>query len=127
MATTLAVKVEQYIKLRDHKTKAKKAFDTSMTRINDAIEKLDGEILAGLQAEGAENIKTEFGTAYTITQATATVKDREALDTWARETGNEAVMNIAANKKIVRELLDEGVEVPGVKFTERQTIGVRRS
>ncbi len=124
--STLAIKVEQYIKLRDHKAKAKKAFDTSMKRINDAIEKLDGEILGGLQATGGNSLKTENGTAYINTQATATVKDRAAFEQWAGASGNTAAMDIRANKKIIRELLDEGHTVPGVKFTERVTIGVRR-
>jgi len=124
---TLATKVDQFIKLRDHKQAAKKAFDTSMARVNDAIEKLEGDILAGLQAEGLKNIKTESGTAYQNTMSTATVKDREAFEEWADQTGNRGAMDIRANKKAIRELLDEGHTVPGVSFTERTTIGVRRS
>ena len=126
MAVTLAVKVQQYIKLREHKAKAKKAFDESMKRINEAIEKLDGEILGGLQDTGGNSLKTENGTAYINTQATATVKDRKAFEEWAGATGNMAAMDIRANKKVIREILDNGEEVPGVKFTERVTIGVRR-
>lgn len=125
--STLATRVEQYIKLRDHKAKAKKAFDQSMERINQAIEKLDAEILGGLQEIGAQNIKTEFGTAYINTQASATVKDREAFEKYCSESGNNLAMDVRANKKIIRELLDDGEEVPGVQFTERTTIGVRRS
>lgn len=124
---TLATKVEQFIKLRDHKTAAKKAFDQSMERINMAITKLEGEILAGLQEIGAKNVKTEAGTAYINTMSSATVKDREAFEAWAQSTGNTGAMDIRANKKAIRELLDEGVEVPGVNFSETITIGVRRS
>ncbi len=120
-------KVRQFIKLRDHKTAAKKAFDDSMKRVNEAITKLEGEILAKLQADGLQNIKTEDGTAYQNTQSTATVKDRDAFESWAEETGNRGAMDIRANKKAIRELLDEGVEVPGVSFTERTIIGVRRN
>lgn len=125
--TTLATKVEQFIKLRDHKAKAKKAFDQSMERINMAVEKLEGEILATLQENGMTNAKTESGTAYINTQSSASIADRDAFEKWCRETGNEGAMDIRANKKAIRELLDEGNEVPGVKFSERVTIGVRRS
>lgn len=124
---TLATKVEQFIKLRDHKAKAKKAFDESMERINMAVTKLEGEILAGLQEIGAQNVKTEFGTAYINTQSSASVQDREVFEKWAQATGNTAVMDIRANKKAIRELLDEGVDVPGVNYSETITIGVRRS
>ena len=124
---TLAKKVEQFIKLRDHKTTAKKEFDKSMERINQAIDKLEGEILAALQEHGLKNVKTDAGTAYQNTMSSASVKDREAFEEWAEKTGNRGAMDIRANKKAIRELLDEGVEVPGVTYSERVTIGVRRS
>lgn len=125
--STLATKVEQFIKLRDHKTAAKKAFDKSMERINLAMDKLEGEILGGLQEIGAKNIKTEAGTAYINTQASATVKDRPAFEEWAQATGNTGAMDIRANKAAIRDLLNDGEEVPGVVYNERVTIGVRRS
>jgi predicted NACHT family NTPase len=124
--TTLATKVEQFIKLRDHKTKAKKAFDQSMERINEAIDKLEGEILGGLQEQGLENARTKIGTAYILTQGSASIKDREAFESWCDATGNQGAMDIRANKAAIRELLADGEEVPGVKYTERVTIGVRR-
>ena len=52
---------------------------------------------------------------------------REAFEEWADKTGNRGAIDIRANKKAIRELLDEGVNVPGVKYSERVTIGVRRS
>ena len=125
--STLATKVDQFIKLRDHKAKAKKAFDTSMERINQAVEKLENEILAGLQEQGLQNVKTDAGTAYVNTMSSATVKDRPAFEEWAKATGNTGAMDIRANKKAIRELLDEGEEIPGVSYNERITIGVRRS
>jgi len=125
--STLATKVEQFITLRDHKTKAKKAFDQSMERINQAVEKLENEILAALQEQGLKNVKTEVGTAYINTMSSATVKDRPAFEEWAQATGNTGAMDIRANKKAIRELLDDGEEVPGVQYNERVTIGVRRS
>lgn len=125
--TTLATKVDQFIKLRDHKAKAKKAFDQSMERINMAVDKLEGDILSALQEQGLKNIKTDAGTAYINSQSSCTVKDRDAFEEWAEATGNRGAMDIRANKKAIRELLDSGEDVPGVKFSERVTIGVRRS
>lgn len=124
---TLATKVDQFIKLRDHKAAAKKAFDQSMERINLAVEKLEGEILAALQEQGLKNVKTTAGTAYINTLASATVKDRDAFEEWCEVTGNRGAMDIRANKKAIRELMAEGNEIPGVQYTETITIGVRRS
>jgi hypothetical protein len=125
--TTLATKIDQFIKLRDHKAAMKKKFDEETSRFTQALEILENEILAGLQAQGAKNMKTDAGTAYINTQASASVKDRPEFEKWCIETGNEAAMDIRANKKIIRELLNEGVDVPGVQYSERVTIGVRRS
>jgi hypothetical protein len=60
-------------------------------------------------------------------KSTATVKDRDAFFKFALQTRNLEVMDIKANKRVVKELQEKnGVAVPGVKFTEIISIGVRR-
>lgn len=128
-ATTLTIahKVKMYIRIRDAKAAAKKEFDKSVAKMNQAMQKLEGDILTELNAQGGESIRTEFGTAYKNIVSSASVKDREQFEEFCRESGNEAAMDIRANKKIVRELLQAGTVVPGVNYTETTTIGIRRS
>ena len=124
--STMSTKVEQYVQLRDYKKQAESEFKESMTRVNEAMAKLEGELMAGLNAEGVESIRADTGTAYIKTQTSATVKDREEFLKFVFTTKNLELMDVRANKKIVRELGEQGTVVPGVNYTEVKQVGVRR-
>lgn len=127
-AFTLQEKVQAYVKLRDYKTAAKKQFDKSMERVNQGMEKLESEILETFHEQGIKNVKTESGTAYLSSRSNVSVKDRDAFEKWADETGNRGAMDIKANAKAIRELLNEGVEeVPGVNYSETVKLNFRRT
>ena len=119
--------VDNYIKIRDAKTAAKKAFDGETSRMTAALVKLEGLILGKLNNEGAESIKTEHGTAYTKSRTSATVKDRDEFYKFAVVSGNLEAIDMKANAKVVRELMQRGIEVPGVKYTETTLVGIRRA
>lgn len=124
--STMKLKIDQYVQLRDYKTKADSEFKESMTRVNEAMKKLEGEIMAGLDADGVESIRAATGTAYIKTQTSASVKDREEFLKFVFTTKNLELLDVRANKKIVRELGEQGTVVPGVNYTEIKQVGVRR-
>ena len=124
--STMKVKVEQYVQLRDYKKKADDEFKQSMTRVNEAMKKLEGELMKGLDEQGVESIRGTTGTAYIKTQTSASVKDREEFLKFVFTTKNLELLDVRANKKIVRELGEQGTAVPGVNYTEIKQIGVRR-
>jgi hypothetical protein len=120
----LEVAIDNYVKIRDAKDGAKKAFDLETDRMKAALVKLEGIILAALN--GAESVKTAHGTAFTKKRATCSVKDRDAFYEFALTTDNLGAIDMKANSKAVRELLEAGTIVPGVNFTETLVVGVRR-
>ena len=119
--------IEKYVKIRDAKDAAKKAFTGSTQRMTDALVKLDGLILKALDDQGLESAPTDAGTAYKKARTSCSVKDRDAFYTFAVSTGNLEAIDMKANAKVVRELMNGGVDVPGVKYSESTFIGVRRA
>jgi len=119
--------IDKYVQIRDAKDAAKKVFTNSTQRMTDALVKLDGLILAALDKEGLESAPTDAGTAYKKNRSSCSVKDRDAFYNFAVSTGNLEAIDMKANAKIVRELLDGGIDVPGVKYSESIFIGVRRA
>lgn len=119
-------KIAQYVQLRDYKAAAKKEFDKGMARVNEAMEKLEGEFLKELIESEQESARTSAGTIYRLSRANCSVKDRDEFYQWAQSTGNVDVMDIKANKTAVRKLLEKGVVVPGVNFSEIIQVGIRR-
>lgn len=116
-----------YIGLRDAKKAAEAEFKKSMERTNQGMEKLEGLLLIKLEELGADSLACPEGTVYRNTQHSATVQDRTVFREWVESTGNWDAVDLKANKVAVRELLEAGTEVPGVKFTSVHTVGVRRS
>lgn len=116
-----------YIGLRDAKKAAEAEFKKSMERTNQGMEKLEGILLTKLEELGADSLACDAGTVYRNTQHSATVQDRAAFREWVESTGKWDAVDLKANKVAVRELLEAGEEVPGVKFTSVHTVGVRRA
>lgn len=118
--------IVKYIAIRDAKDAAKKAFDAETERMKLALVKLEGMLLEKLDESGAESFKTEHGTAFTKRRSSVSVKDRDEFYKWAVATGNLGAIDMKANAKSVRELLQEGTEVPGINYSESIQVGVRR-
>lgn len=125
---TPAERVAAYIRLRDYKKAAEEEFKKSLKRVNDAMEKLEGELLNDLNASGANSLSCDAGTVYKNTQLSATVENREAFREYVVKNDLWEAMDIRANKTFVKEFMErEGTPLPGVKVTQIATVGVRRS
>lgn len=125
---TPAERVAAYIRLRDYKKAAEEEFKKSLKRVNDAMEKLEGELLNDLNASGANSLSCDAGTVYKNTQLSATVENREAFREYVVKNDLWEAMDIKANKTFVKEFMErEGAPLPGVKVTQIATVGVRRS
>lgn len=124
---TPAAKVAAYIKLRDYKQQAEKAFKDSMSRVYEGMEKLEGELLQDLHDTGASSIACDAGTVYARTEMSATVENRDAFMA-AVKKGHWEALDVKANKTFIRDYMEQTSEMfPGVKVTQRATVGVRRS
>ena len=124
---TPAELVSAFVKLRDKKRQAEAEYKKSMEVVNKLLEQLEGILLQKLEEIGADSIACEAGTVYRNTQYSATVQDRETFREWVQSTDNWEAVDLRANKAVVRNILDAGEEVPGVKFSCILTVGVRRS
>jgi spore coat protein CotF len=127
-AMTAAQKVSAYIKLRDFKKSAEDEFKKSLQRTNDAMDKLEAELLDELNKMGVNSLASDAGTVYKNTQLSATVENREVFKTYCEENDMWEAMDIKANKTFVKEMMEKTQTVPpGLKVTQLQTVGIRRS
>jgi len=119
-------RVSNYVRLREHKKHADAEFKKSMERVNAAMAKLEGELMKDIKASGGDSLSGPSGTVYTSIKSNASIKDRNAFLTFVFQTKNLEVLDVRANKTIVRELNQAGTVVPGVNYTETKVIGVRK-
>lgn len=120
--------VGAYIQLRDKQAKMKAEYEASVAKIVEAMVTINNELLARMNADGAESVGTPHGTAYKSLRTSATVADREAFLNFIQAQGRDDLLDARAAKAAIAAFMEEtGEEVPGVKVTSHYVVNVRRS
>lgn len=119
-------KIANYIRLREHKKLADTEYKKSMERVNAAMSKLEASLMEDIKTSGGNSISGDDGTVYIKVLSSASVKDRDAFFKFVFDTNNLELLDARANKAIVRELHAKGTVVPGVNYTEIQSVGIRK-
>ena len=122
------MRVGQYVRLRDKIKELDDAHKEAMKPYREMIEALGNMLLDHLNNVNAESIKTEAGTFYKTTKKTATLEDPEAFMRWIIANNMFEMLDRKANVKAVDDYIQANKSLPpGVKFTERLDVNVRRS
>lgn len=113
-------------KLKAHKKSCDEEYKQSMKRTNEAIEKLEAQILDRFEREGLSSIKVPgVGTVYRKTQWSISVQDPEAYGAYLEEFGYDTA-DVRANKTVIRKMIEEDGEAPppGLKITMMNTLNI---
>jgi hypothetical protein len=121
--------VEKYLALKAKVASMTEAFDAQVKPYKDGMAMIENALLALLNERGADNTKTENGTAYKSTLLNVKVVDQAAFLKFCTEQGGSVEMlNIGALKEPVKEWIEEtGNPPPGVETSQFVRVNVRRS
>jgi hypothetical protein len=125
---TTAERISAYVKLREHKELCAKNFKESMSRVNEAMERLEAELLNDLNNAGTDSVAVkDIGTAYRVLRTNASVHDRDSFLDFIKTSNLWDLLDPRANKEAVKDFMQSaGEPVPGVNFTTDATIGIRK-
>ena len=98
--------IVQYLKLRTVKNLRAEQRKQEDARIDLAMETLENMMLARLNERGAQNTKTESGTAYKKTTAKCTVTDFDLLLNYIRDHGAWSLLTKHVSKEEVKTIVD---------------------
>lgn len=127
-AIPINVRIEQYIKLRDLIKASDEAHKDKMKPARESLEKLNSILLDHLNQIGADNVKTEHGTVYKKVSKSASLEDPDQFMRHVIGSESWELLDRKANVTAIEEFVKEnGVLPPGVKWSSRQEVGVRRS
>lgn len=119
--------VRGYIALRDKKNEIKKRHAEELRPINEKMEVIEGWLQRDLMERGVQSEKTDSGTAYLSTVATATVKDRDEYLKFVKEKEMWDLIENRVSKSVVSDYLEEtGEIIPGVNYEKTQVVRIRR-
>jgi hypothetical protein len=119
--------IEHYVKLRSLVAEKTKALTETLKPYKAGMETIETALMARLIVRGADNTKTEAGTAYKVEHMNIKVIDREKFLEYALN-GGEDMLLASPQKDAVRQYLDEHkANPPGVEATYFFDINVRKS
>jgi hypothetical protein len=134
-------RVDQYVRLRDLIQDLDEAHKTKMKPYHETLEKLNGVLLAHLNATKQESARAKSGTVYKKSKKSATVADRALFRAWVEQNGKWEMVDFKANAPAVENYLKQQIEEakaagldnpaiappPGVNFSITYDAGVRRA
>ena len=119
--------IEHYVKLRILVAEKTKALTDALKPYKAGMETIETALMARLIQRGADNTKTEAGTAYKVEHMNIKVVDREKFLDYALN-GGEDMLLASPQKDAVRQYLDEHkANPPGVEVSFFADINVRKS
>lgn len=120
-------RVGQYVTLRDKIKELDDAHKESMKPYREFLEQLGNILLQHLNATNSESVKTAAGTFYKTMKKSASLEDPEAFMRFVIANGLFEMLDRKANVAAVEEYLEEHKLLPpGVKYTSRYDVNVRR-
>lgn len=124
----IAVRIEQYVKLRDKTRAIKDRHKEELKPYDAALEQLEGIILAHLDQAGADSVAAKgIGTAYKTVRKSATIADADAFRRHVIGAQDFDLCDWRANPAAVEEFIRANhAPPPGVNFNTIVQIGVRR-
>ena len=132
MSQSADVLVAEYIALDDKLTAAQKAIDEKLKPWKARQEEIKNLLLAMLNEQGAENIKTEHGTAYKSIIVTPKATDKLKYLDWVLEDWDKRgdMLQLGAPQKAaLQEYMDDhgGQLPPYIETSSFTRINIRRS
>lgn len=120
--------VGHYIELRDKKAQLKAEFDAAVSKVDEALDKIEAALLKTFESAGVDSVKTSLGTAYTSVRSSASVADKDAFMQHVKSSENWQLMEVRCSKTGVEQYKAVNDALPpGVNWSEERVVNVRRA
>lgn len=120
--------VERFIQMRDRKAEMKAAYEASVADLNTGMAKLENAIMATLNEQGVESVRTAAGTAFKSVTNSATIADWDAYLAFVKENDRFDMLEKRCAKLAVEQYRAANDDLPpGVNWKSAVTVNVRRA
>ena len=120
----------EYIKVRDARDEAAKAFEERDQHFKKVLHKMDMELMRRANEAGVEQFKSPHGTAFLQTNMKASVADKKVLNDFLRDENIDPldILQARVSTRALQDYMDahEGKVPPGVDTFREKVVRVRR-
>lgn len=133
MSETAEQLIAEHNRIDDHIKAENKRFTAFAAPFREKLEEIENKLLAILNEQGSELIKSDSGTAYISNIMTPKIVARDAYLDWINDNwdafGNEMLQVSAPQKEALKQYMEENNKAlpPGVEISFFRKINVRRS
>lgn len=127
MSTDVIIK--KYMELREALDTKEKAHKADILPIKEAMERIELHLLGVLTNQGAENMRSKYGTVYKTKKTSATVADKPLFLQHIIDNQQWELLDVRALKTAIETFKEEreGELPPGINWREETTVNVRKS
>ena len=120
--------VKAYVKIRDHRSEIKKAYDAEDTVLVDQLEAVRAALLAHCKEHGVDSVRTAEGLFYRTVKQTYWTSDWEQMHKFILEHEEPSLLDKRINQKHMREFLEDNPDLlpKGLNSNSTYTISVRK-
>ena len=121
--------VTAYRNIRDKKQELNRAHDEVIKDLDEKLERLKGVMLAELNDNNGEGIRTAAGTFFRKLEVIPTGQDWEAFYDWIKENDAFDALERRIKRTFISKYMDDndGAIPPGVNVFRRYTVEVRKN
>ena len=120
--------VKAYVKIRDHRSEIKKAYDAEDTVLVDQLDAVRAALLAHCKEHGVDSVRTAEGLFYRTVKQTYWTSDWEQMRKFILEHEEPSLLDKRINQKHMREFLEDNPDLlpKGLNSNSTYTISVRK-
>lgn len=120
--------IREYLTLRDHREqKEKQVAEVFKRYFDDRMNAIEAFLLEKLNNEGAQNIKSKFGTALKMRHAAVTIADGALFRDHVIKGEHWDLLDWRANKTAVKRLVEKQEPAPpGINYSTRYVVNIRK-
>ena len=120
--------VKAYVKIRDHRSEIKKAYDAEDTVLVDQLDAVRAALLAHCKEHGVDSVRTAEGLFYRTVKQTYWTSDWDQMHKFILEHEEPSLLDKRINQKHMREFLEDNPDLlpKGLNSNSTYTISVRK-
>jgi len=120
--------VKAYVKIRDHRSEIKKAYDAEDTVLVDQLDAVRAALLAHCKEHGVDSVRTAEGLFYRTVKQTYWTSDWEQMHKFILEHEEPSLLDKRINQKHMREFLEDNPDLlpKGLNSNSTYIISVRK-
>lgn len=120
--------VKKYVAVRALKKAIKADMDAKIALCDQKLDEVETQLNAEMTRQGAESIKTQFGTCYFSKRYKASAEDWPAIEAYILESGRVDLLERRVSSTVVKDIVDATGELPpGITAEVVRGVNVRQS